>query len=86
MFNVLTYLEASSMKKIEKINKQFGESIRKFRESRNFNQEDFAEQCGLSRAYYGRIERGEHSTTIETCERISEALQIHISELFISLP
>ena len=43
------------------INIQFGNVLRKVREARGLSQEEFAELCDISRAYYGRIERGEHS-------------------------
>ena len=45
-------------------------------------QEEFSAFCGISRAYYGRIERGEHSTTLEICQKISEATGLSFSELF----
>jgi transcriptional regulator with XRE-family HTH domain len=64
----------------------FGNNIRKFREINGYSQEEFALMCNISRAYYGRIERGEHSITIDKCEQIAKALGIHISELFIDLP
>jgi len=51
------------------INYFLGNVIRKYREQRNFSQEQFANICGISRAYYGRIERGEHSITVETCKK-----------------
>lgn len=38
--------------------------------------------CGISRAYYGRVERGEHSATLEICQKISEATGLSFSELF----
>ena len=46
------------------INLQFGEILRKLREGRHMTQEEFAGLCGISRAYYGRIERGEHLSLI----------------------
>ena len=48
------------------INEKTGLSIRKYREEQGYTQNDFAEECQISRAYYGRIERGEHSITVET--------------------
>lgn len=66
----------------ENINIQFGNVIRKIREGRNMTQEEFAEYCNVSRAYYGRIERGEHSVTLDVCQKISEATGISLSELF----
>ncbi|WP_322354811.1 helix-turn-helix transcriptional regulator [Paratractidigestivibacter sp.] len=68
------------------INIVFGANLRKFREARGMTQEQFAELCGISRAYYGRIERGEHSATIEMCDNIASALGVHISDLFVNLP
>ena len=64
------------------INVQFGNVIRRIREGRHLSQEQFAELCGISRAYYGRIERGEHSVTLELCQKISEATGLSFSELF----
>ncbi len=48
------------------INEKTGLNIRKYREEQGYTQNDFAEECQISRAYYGRIERGEHSITVET--------------------
>ena len=64
------------------INIQFGNILRKVREGRRMTQEEFAEFCGISRAYYGRIERGEHSVTLEICYKVSEATGLSLSELF----
>ena len=71
---------------MDNINIYFGNNLRKFREQKNMTQEQFAEECGISRAYYGRLERGEHSITIELCQDIADFLGIHISELFTDLP
>lgn len=70
----------------DNINIQFGNELRKIRETRGMTQEEFAHYCEISRAYYGRIERGEHSATLDICKRISDALGISISELFAYLP
>lgn len=64
------------------INLQFGNVLRKLREGRQMTQDEFAALCGISRAYYGRIERGEHSVTLEICQKISEATGLAFSELF----
>lgn len=68
------------------INYFLGNTIRKYREERNYTQEDFAHLCDISRAYYGRIERGEHSITVETCKKIADAFGIPLYYLFIDLP
>lgn len=64
------------------VNIQFGNILRKVREGRHMTQEEFAAYCGISRAYYGRIERGEHSVTLEICYKVSEATGLSLSELF----
>lgn len=48
------------------INEKIGLNITKYREEQGYTQNDFAEECQISRAYYWRIERGEHSITVET--------------------
>ena len=68
------------------VNIQFGNILRKTREARGMSQKQFSEFVGISRAYYGRIERGEHSVTLERCHLISEALGISLSELFLDMP
>lgn len=68
------------------INFYFGNNLRKFRESKGYSQDDFAALCHISRAYYGRIERGEHSITLDRCALIAQALGVHISDLFVDLP
>ena len=69
----------------DNINVQFGDILRKIREGRALTQEAFADLCGISRAYYGRIERGEHSATLELCQRISQATGLSFSELFADI-
>ena len=46
------------------------------------SQDEFASLCGISRAYYGRIELGRHSVTLELCHKISEATGLPIVALF----
>ena len=67
------------------INEKVGMNIRNLRESGGFSQVDFAEECQISRAYYGRIERGEHSITLETCEKIAKTLGVPISRLLSNI-
>lgn len=63
------------MKK-DKINIKMGYRLRT-----GFQQYEFADLCGISEAYYGRLERGEYSPTIKILEKISRTLGISISEL-----
>lgn len=68
------------------VNVALGNILRRYRESRKMTQEEFSEHCDISRAYYGRVERGEHSLTIESCQRIATALNIRLVDLFSELP
>ncbi|MDM0825067.1 helix-turn-helix domain-containing protein [Clostridium perfringens] len=71
---------------MDNINLYFGNNLRKFREEKHLTQEEFAEKCNISRAYYGRLERGEHSISLDLCKNIADYLGIHISALFLDLP
>lgn len=70
---------------IYNVNVALGNILRRYRESRKMTQEEFAEYCNISRAYYGRVERGEHSLTVESCQKIASALNIRIVDLFSEL-
>lgn len=68
------------------VDQEVGSLIRKYRERRGYTQDDFASECGISRAYYGRIERGEYHVTLFLCYKITQALGIRISDLFEDFP
>ena len=70
---------------LNNVNIAFGDVLRKFREGRGYTQEEFAEICEISRAYYGRIERGEHSVTVEKCYQIAQALNVRVADLFAEM-
>jgi len=69
----------------EKVNINFGNKIKKERKKNGYNQYDFALECGISEAYYGRIERGEFSPTLSTINKISRALGVTLSELLLGV-
>jgi transcriptional regulator with XRE-family HTH domain len=58
-----------------------GTHIRKLRESKNFSQQDLANDCGIPKVQIGRIERAEINTTIRTLIKISNVLEIEPKEL-----
>ncbi|CCC86039.1 uncharacterized HTH-type transcriptional regulator y4wC [Paenibacillus polymyxa M1] len=59
-----------------------GERIRAIRKSKNFTQEQLGEKVGLPQPYIGGIERGERNISLETLERILEALESTPDEFF----
>ena len=72
------------MKKKEKILIQFGKTVRRTRTNLEYSQEDLAFKAGLHRTYIGMIERAEKNITLLNIEKIADALEVNINELFIS--
>ncbi|MEG0034763.1 MAG: helix-turn-helix transcriptional regulator [Erysipelotrichaceae bacterium] len=62
-----------------------GDEIRRLRILNGFTQDEFADICKISRAYYGRIERGEHSITLDMCMRITKTFGISLYTLFYNI-
>ncbi|WP_418988543.1 helix-turn-helix domain-containing protein [Agathobaculum sp.] len=59
-----------------------GERIRYFRNLRGWSQETLALQAEINPAFLGHLERGLKSPTIKTLEKIVQALDISLAELF----
>lgn len=70
---------------ISSIDYIFGQTLRKIRDGHNMSQMEFADYCGISLAYYGRVELGRHSLTVSACYKISQALGIRLADLFSDL-
>lgn len=66
----------------KKIIKLFGDRIRELRKAKGISQEELAHHANLHRTYIGMIERGEKNISIINIEKIAQALEINISELF----
>ena len=61
--------------------KVFGTNLRRLRIERGLSQEKFAELCGLHRTYISDIECFQRNVSLETVQKIAEALDIHPSIL-----
>jgi transcriptional regulator with XRE-family HTH domain len=59
----------------------FGAALRELREKRNLSQEDAALECGIDRAYFGRLERADKTPTLKTLWRIADGLGTRPSKL-----
>ncbi|HZE03762.1 MAG TPA: helix-turn-helix transcriptional regulator [Solirubrobacteraceae bacterium] len=59
----------------------FGKALRELREKRNLSQEDAALECGIDRAYFGRLERADKTPTLKTVWRIADGLGTRPSRL-----
>lgn len=60
-----------------------GKNIKYHRYRKNFTQEYLAELLKVSSNYIGRIERGQHSPSLEKIENIAKTLEIKPFELFL---
>ena len=59
-----------------------GARIRELRSGIGFSQEKLSHKCGLDRTYIGSVERGERNIAALNLKKISNALNISVSELF----
>lgn len=56
--------------------------IRDLRTKKHLSQEQVALRAGITTAYLGQIERGEKNPTVKLVEKISNVLELSLSELF----
>jgi transcriptional regulator with XRE-family HTH domain len=59
----------------------FGELVRKRRAELDLSQEELAHRAGMHRTNITRVERASRSSTLDTLEKLAEALQIQPREL-----
>ncbi|MFH1996466.1 MAG: helix-turn-helix transcriptional regulator [Candidatus Omnitrophota bacterium] len=60
---------------------EIGKRIKNERNLKKLRQEDLAKKTGIQRANIARIESGKHYSSIETLEKISEALNVPVAKL-----
>ncbi|MDD2518609.1 MAG: helix-turn-helix transcriptional regulator [Bacilli bacterium] len=60
-----------------------GKNVKYYRFRKKITQEQLAETLDASSNYVGRLERGQHSPSLEKIEIIANALDIEPYELFI---
>lgn len=64
------------------IQEKLGKAIVQLRKERNMSQEAFAFDAGIDRRYMSDIENGKRNISLDILERISQNLDLKISELF----
>ena len=67
---------------MSKIKEKFGKRLREIRKNKGISQEKLSKRAGFDRTYVGKIERGERSPSLETIEKLADALEVEILELF----
>jgi transcriptional regulator with XRE-family HTH domain len=70
----------------DKLNADFGKRVRSLRAKEGYSQEGFAQQAGIDRSYFGRIERGEANPTLRNIAAIAAVFGITVTELFDEIP
>jgi transcriptional regulator with XRE-family HTH domain len=64
-----------------------GKRVRRFRQLRGLEQQDLADQCGISRATIGRLERGEiERPTIIDLRSVARVLNVTMDDLLNERP
>ena len=66
------------------LQKVVGRNLRTYRKKKGLSQEDFADFVGVHRTYMGGLERGERNLTLQSLEKLSEALGVDVRELLES--
>lgn len=60
---------------------QFGLVLKQKRESLRLSQEALAEKAGLHRTYISQVERGVRNLSIDSMERLAEAVDMEVWEM-----
>ncbi|MDO4275817.1 MAG: helix-turn-helix transcriptional regulator [Eubacteriales bacterium] len=63
------------------MNKLLGSRIKALRIAKNFTQEHIAEQIGISRQKFARIESGNNNITLEVLSKISSVLDVTVGDI-----
>lgn len=61
--------------------KQFASNMKRVREAKKMSQGDIFRATGIERAYISNLEAGKQNPTLETIEKIAQALDVRVSEL-----
>ncbi|MBV7522472.1 helix-turn-helix domain-containing protein [Ensifer sp. ENS12] len=61
-------------------------NLRRLRVARQISQDDLALAAGIERSYAGHLERGTKNPTIVTLEKLAQAMECEIGELFERVP
>ena len=69
------------MKKIE-CKSSLGDAIKKARSDLRITQEELADRAGLHRTYVSDVERGRRNISLESIEKLADALELSVSKLF----
>ena len=58
-----------------------GKNLKKIRRSRSLTQKEVSADCGMDEQNYRRIENGKTNPTLKSLHRISEALDVSLTDM-----
>ena len=64
------------------IQREFGLTLKKYREQMRLSQEKFALKIGMDRTYYSSVEAGKRNISLVNIKKIADGLGVSLSELF----
>ncbi len=67
------------------IRERFGFAVKARREALGLTQEDLADRARIHRTYLSDVERGTRNLSLVNIERLADALQMKLSELFATV-
>ena len=71
---------------MENLKVLLGKRIREFRKAKNYTQEELAEKIGIGTNNISYFETGRYTPTLETMEKLANALNVEIYEFYIFTP
>lgn len=72
--------------KISDVKTAFGSAVKTKRKELGFSQEELAHRAGLHRTYVSDVERGVRNLSLESIEKLANALELSIAGLFLRVP
>lgn len=70
------------MAKPSSLRSRVAANVRACRRARGLSQEALGDLAGVHRTFVGHVERGETNVSIDTLERLAEALQVPVVAFF----
>ena len=59
----------------------FGMNLKYYRTRQGLTQEEAAAKCNISSVYWGQMERGLRSATLDIVEKVSDGLNVKVRDL-----
>jgi transcriptional regulator with XRE-family HTH domain len=68
-------------KPVQTARMRFAQRLRAVRVAQGLSQEELADRAGLHRTYVGSVERSERNVSIDSMERLAQAIGVDILDL-----